>query len=165
MAPRWRRRRMMSRSLWDERHHGAPKGVMLTVRNIEMRSAMTLWAYPSRGHRFSWRCRRSPMRPGWSVFAAGARARMIVMAKPDLSEFLRLVEHHRSPLVSTADADLPAAAPRRLAARTCVVAMPALWLGAHLLGSVGGGADRDWPGDGADVRSVRGAIDDGVVAA
>jgi fatty-acyl-CoA synthase len=75
---------------------GRPKGVMLTVRNIEMRSATTLWAYPFEGPPVF--LAMSPLTHatglvGLPLLALGAR--MIVMAKPDLSEFLRLVAHHR----------------------------------------------------------------------
>ena len=75
---------------------GQPKGVMLTGANLESMSALTLMGYPFEG------------RPCYLALAPLTHAagvlcfpimtlggRIVVMPKPDLSEFLGLVERHR----------------------------------------------------------------------
>jgi acyl-CoA synthetase (AMP-forming)/AMP-acid ligase II len=75
---------------------GRPKGVQLTDRNIETMTALTLMGYP-----FQPRPVYLAMAPlthaagvlCFPVMAMGGE--IVVMAKPDLGEFLALVEHHR----------------------------------------------------------------------
>jgi len=75
---------------------GRPKGVMLTGHNIEAMSALTLMSYPLRP-----RPRYLALAP--LTHAAGVLCfpimtlggQIVVMAKPDLAEFLTLVERHR----------------------------------------------------------------------
>lgn len=75
---------------------GTPKGVMLTGRNLETMSALTLMGYPFRG------------RPKYLAFAPLTHAagvlcfpimclggRVVIMHHPDLAEFLALIESHR----------------------------------------------------------------------
>jgi acyl-CoA synthetase (AMP-forming)/AMP-acid ligase II len=75
---------------------GRPKGVMLTGRNIETMSALTLMSYPFRP-----RPRYLALAP--LTHAAGVLCfpvltlggEIIIMPKPDLTEFLALAERHR----------------------------------------------------------------------
>ncbi|MDQ2811430.1 MAG: long-chain fatty acid--CoA ligase [Actinomycetota bacterium] len=75
---------------------GRPKGVMLTGHNIEAMSALTLMSYP-----FSPRPRYLALAP--LTHAAGVLCfpvmtlggEVVIMARPDLAEFLALVEGHR----------------------------------------------------------------------
>ena len=75
---------------------GRPKGVMLTGRNIETMTALTLMGYP-----FSGRPRYLALAPlthaagvlCFPVMALGGE--IVVMPKPDLAEYLALVERHR----------------------------------------------------------------------
>jgi acyl-CoA synthetase (AMP-forming)/AMP-acid ligase II len=75
---------------------GRPKGVMLTGHNIEAMSALTLMSYP-----FSPRPRYLALAP--LTHAAGVLCfpimtlggEVVIMGKPDLAEFLALVEGHR----------------------------------------------------------------------
>ncbi|HZF83959.1 MAG TPA: AMP-binding protein, partial [Burkholderiaceae bacterium] len=75
---------------------GQPKGVMLTGANLESMSALTLMGYPFEG------------RPCYLALAPLTHAagvlcfpimtlggRIVVMPKPDLTEFLALIERHR----------------------------------------------------------------------
>jgi acyl-CoA synthetase (AMP-forming)/AMP-acid ligase II len=74
---------------------GRPKGVMLTGRNIETMSALTLMSYPFRP-----RPRYLALAPlthaagvlCFPVMALGGE--IVIMPKPDLTEFLALVETH-----------------------------------------------------------------------
>ena len=74
---------------------GRPKGVMLTGRNIETMSALTLMSYPFRP-----RPRYLALAP--LTHAAGVLCfpvmtlggEIVIMGKPDLAEFLALVEKH-----------------------------------------------------------------------
>ena len=93
---------------------GRPKGVMLTGRNIETMSALTLMSYPFRP-----RPRYLALAP--LTHAAGVLCfpvmtlggEIVIMPKPDLAEFLALIEQTRDhPHVPAADADLHAARPR-----------------------------------------------------
>jgi fatty-acyl-CoA synthase len=75
---------------------GRPKGVMLTARNIEVRSAMTLWAFQLEDRPVF--LAMSPLTHAagmicFPLLAVGGT--VIVMPKPDLTEFLRLAERHR----------------------------------------------------------------------
>nr|WP_239063109.1 long-chain fatty acid--CoA ligase [Streptomyces sp. SID13031] len=75
---------------------GRPKGVMLTERNLETMSAITLMSYP-----FSSRPVYLALAP--LTHAAGVLCfpvltlggEIVIMPAPDLDEFLRLVERHR----------------------------------------------------------------------
>jgi acyl-CoA synthetase (AMP-forming)/AMP-acid ligase II len=75
---------------------GRPKGVMLTGRNIETMSALTLMSYPFQG-----RPRYLALAP--LTHAAGVLCfpvltlggEIVIMPRPDLAEFLSLVERHR----------------------------------------------------------------------
>jgi fatty-acyl-CoA synthase len=75
---------------------GRPKGVMLTGHNIEAMSALTLMSYP-----FSPRPRYLALAP--LTHAAGVLCfpvmtlggQIVIMAKPDLAEFLALAQSHR----------------------------------------------------------------------
>ncbi len=75
---------------------GRPKGVMLTGRNVETMTALTLMGYP-----FSGRPRYLALAPlthaagvlCFPVMALGGE--IVVMPKPDLAEYLALIERHR----------------------------------------------------------------------
>ena len=75
---------------------GRPKGVMLTGRNLETMSALTLMGYP-----FDGRPRYLALAP--LTHAAGVLClpvmalggRVVIMPKPDLGEFLTLIERHQ----------------------------------------------------------------------
>jgi len=75
---------------------GRPKGVMLTGRNIETMSALTLMSYPFRP-----RPRYLALAP--LTHAAGVLCfpvmtlggEIVIMPKPDLAEFLALIEKHQ----------------------------------------------------------------------
>jgi len=75
---------------------GRPKGVRLTGRNLETMTALTLMSYP-----FTGRPRYLAMAPlthaagvlCFPVMALGGE--VVVMPRPDLGEFLALVERHR----------------------------------------------------------------------
>jgi acyl-CoA synthetase (AMP-forming)/AMP-acid ligase II len=75
---------------------GRPKGVMLTGRNLETMSALTLMGYPFEG-------RPSYLALAPLTHAAGVLClpvmtlggRVVIMPKPDLAEFLALIEQHR----------------------------------------------------------------------
>jgi fatty-acyl-CoA synthase len=75
---------------------GRPKGVMLTGRNLETMSAVTLMGYP-----FAGRPRYLALAPlthaagvlCFPVMALGGE--IVVMPKPDLAEFLALIGRHR----------------------------------------------------------------------
>ncbi|MEN3300505.1 AMP-binding protein [Pseudonocardia sp.] len=75
---------------------GRPKGVMLTDRNIETMSAITLMSYPFEGRPVYLALAPLTHAAGvlcFPVMALGGR--VVVMAKPDLGEFLVLAERHR----------------------------------------------------------------------
>jgi acyl-CoA synthetase (AMP-forming)/AMP-acid ligase II len=75
---------------------GRPKGVVLTVRNFEIRSAMTLWGFPYEGRPVFLAI--SPLTHATGMICLpmlALGARIVVMVRPDLTEFLRLVEQHR----------------------------------------------------------------------
>jgi fatty-acyl-CoA synthase len=75
---------------------GQPKGVMLSGANLESMSALTLMGYPFEG-------RPSYLALAPLTHAAGVLCfpimtlggRIVVMPKPDLTEFLALIERHR----------------------------------------------------------------------
>jgi fatty-acyl-CoA synthase len=87
---------------------GRPKGVVLTDRNIETMTALTLMGYPLGADAASAQKCAQGARPVYLAMAPLTHAagvlcfpvmalggEIVVMAKPDLDEFLALVEHHR----------------------------------------------------------------------
>lgn len=75
---------------------GLPKGVELTGRNIETMSALTLMGYPFDGRPVYLALAPLTHAAGvlcFPIMALGGR--IIVMAQPDIGEFLRLIERHR----------------------------------------------------------------------
>ncbi|WP_430419370.1 acyl-CoA synthetase [Methylibium petroleiphilum] len=75
---------------------GSPKGVMLTGRNLETMSALTLMGYPFDG-RPSYLA-LAPLTHAAGVLCLPVMAlggRVVIMPKPDLGEFLALIERHR----------------------------------------------------------------------
>jgi len=74
---------------------GRPKGVMLTVGNIEIQSAMTLVAYPFEGRPVFLALAPLTHAAGMISFPLlSLGARIIVMPKPDLTEFLLSVPRY-----------------------------------------------------------------------
>jgi acyl-CoA synthetase (AMP-forming)/AMP-acid ligase II len=75
---------------------GHPKGVMLTDRNLETMSAITLMSYPFESRPTYLALAPLTHAAGVLCFPVMARGgEIVVMAKPDVGEFLRLVERHR----------------------------------------------------------------------
>ncbi len=75
---------------------GSPKGVMLSGRNLETMSALTLMGYPFEG-RPSYLA-LAPLTHAAGVLCLPVMAlggRVVIMQKPDLTQFLALVEQHR----------------------------------------------------------------------
>ena len=75
---------------------GRPKGVMLTDRNLETMSAITLMSYPFEGRPTYLALAPLTHAAGvlcFPVMALGGE--IVVMAHPDVGEFLTLVERHR----------------------------------------------------------------------
>jgi fatty-acyl-CoA synthase len=75
---------------------GSPKGVMLSGRNLETMSALTLMGYPFEG-RPSYLA-LAPLTHAAGVLCMPVLAlggRVIIMPKPDLGDFLALIERHR----------------------------------------------------------------------
>lgn len=75
---------------------GSPKGVMLSGRNLESMSALTLMGYPFKG-RPSYLA-MAPLTHAAGVLCLPVMAlggRVVIMPKPDLAEFLRLIEQHQ----------------------------------------------------------------------
>ncbi|MBV8271017.1 MAG: long-chain fatty acid--CoA ligase [Cupriavidus sp.] len=75
---------------------GRPKGVMLTGRNLETMSALTLMGYPFDGRPCY--LALAPLTHAAGVLCLPVMAlggRVVIMPKPDLDEFLALVERHR----------------------------------------------------------------------
>ena len=75
---------------------GRPKGVMLTDRNIETMSALTLIGYPFTGRPVYLALAPLTHAAGvlcFPILALGGQ--VVVMARPDLAEFLALVARHR----------------------------------------------------------------------
>jgi fatty-acyl-CoA synthase len=110
---------------------GRPKGVMLTGRNVETMAALTLMSYPFEG---------SPVYLAFAplTHAAGVLCfpimalggEIVIMARPDLGEFLALIGRHRvshaflPPTVIYSLLDHPALASADLGSLQC------LWYGA-----------------------------------
>ncbi len=75
---------------------GQPKGVMLTGRNLETMSALTLMGYPFDGRPAY--LAMAPLTHAAGVLCLPVMAlggRVVIMPKPDLGDFLALIEHHR----------------------------------------------------------------------
>ena len=75
---------------------GQPKGVMLSGRNLEAMSALTLMGYPFEG-RPSYLA-LAPLTHAAGVLCLPVMAlggQIVIMPKPDLGEFLELIEEHR----------------------------------------------------------------------
>ncbi len=75
---------------------GQPKGVMLSGRNLETMSALTLMGYPFDGRPVY--LALAPLTHAAGVLCLPVMAlggRVVIMPKPDLGEFLALVERHR----------------------------------------------------------------------
>src|SRR6266550_466481 len=75
---------------------GKPKGVMLTGRNIETMSALTLMSYPFEGRTVYLALAPLTHAAGvlcFPIMTLGGE--IIIMPKPDLAEFLALIEKHR----------------------------------------------------------------------
>jgi acyl-CoA synthetase (AMP-forming)/AMP-acid ligase II len=75
---------------------GVPKGVMLSGRNLETMSALTLMGYPFDGRPTYLALAPLTHAAGvltFPVMALGGR--VVIMPKPDLTDFLALVEKHR----------------------------------------------------------------------
>ena len=75
---------------------GSPKGVMLSGRNLETMSALTLMGYPFDG-RPSYLA-LAPLTHAAGVLCLPVMAlggRVVIMPKPDLTDFLALIERHR----------------------------------------------------------------------
>ncbi|MES2993778.1 MAG: AMP-binding protein [Pseudomonadota bacterium] len=75
---------------------GQPKGVMLSGRNLETMSALTLMGYPFDGRPTY--LALAPLTHAAGVLCLPVMAlggRVIIMPKPDLGEFLALIERHR----------------------------------------------------------------------
>ncbi|WIV56039.1 acyl-CoA synthetase [Amycolatopsis nalaikhensis] len=75
---------------------GRPKGVMLTDRNLEVMSAITLMSYPFEGRPVYLALAPLTHAAGVLCFPVLARGgEVVIMAKPDVGRFLELVERHR----------------------------------------------------------------------
>ncbi len=75
---------------------GQPKGVMLSARNLETMSALTLMGYPFEGRPSYLALAPLTHAAGvlcFPVLALGGR--VVIMPKPDLTDFLTLIERHR----------------------------------------------------------------------
>ncbi|HKW83635.1 MAG TPA: AMP-binding protein [Burkholderiaceae bacterium] len=75
---------------------GRPKGVILTGRNLETMSALTLMGYPFDGRPCY--LALAPLTHAAGVLCLPVMAlggRVVIMPKPDLGEFLALIERHR----------------------------------------------------------------------
>lgn len=75
---------------------GKPKGVMLSGRNIEAMTALTLMGYPFKGRPVYLALAPLTHAAGvlcFPIMALGGR--IVIMAKPDIGEFLDLIERHK----------------------------------------------------------------------
>ena len=75
---------------------GLPKGVMLTSRNLETMTALTLMGYPFRGRPAY--LALAPLTHAAAVLCFPVMAlggRIVVMPRPDVGEFLELIERER----------------------------------------------------------------------
>jgi len=75
---------------------GQPKGVMLSGRNLETMSALTLMGYPFEGRPTYLALAPLTHAAGVLTFPVMAHGGcVVIMPKPDLGEFLALIERHR----------------------------------------------------------------------
>lgn len=75
---------------------GRPKGVMLTDRNLEAMSAITLMSYPFEDRPVYLALAPLTHAAGVLCFPILARAgEVVIMARPDVGRFLELIERHR----------------------------------------------------------------------
>jgi fatty-acyl-CoA synthase len=77
---------------------GTPKGVLLTGRNIETMTALTLMSYPFDAHRPPVYLALAPLTHAAGVLCFPVMAlggQVVIMPSPDLGEFLGLIESHR----------------------------------------------------------------------
>jgi fatty-acyl-CoA synthase len=75
---------------------GRPKGVMLTDRNLEVMSAITLMSYPFDGRPVYLALAPLTHAAGVLCFPILARGgEIVIMAKPDVGRFLELIARHR----------------------------------------------------------------------
>ncbi|MDQ0382623.1 acyl-CoA synthetase [Amycolatopsis thermophila] len=75
---------------------GRPKGVMLTDRNLEAMSAITLMSYPFDGRPVYLALAPLTHAAGVLCFPVLARGgEVVIMAEPDVGRFLELIERHR----------------------------------------------------------------------
>ncbi|MEV4146151.1 long-chain fatty acid--CoA ligase [Amycolatopsis sp. NPDC049691] len=75
---------------------GRPKGVMLTDRNLEVMSAITLMSYPFEGRPVYLALAPLTHAAGVLCFPVLARGgEVVIMPKPDVGRFLELIERHR----------------------------------------------------------------------
>ncbi|SHL35457.1 Acyl-CoA synthetase (AMP-forming)/AMP-acid ligase II [Pseudonocardia thermophila] len=75
---------------------GRPKGVMLTDRNLEVMSAITLMSYPFEGRPVYLALAPLTHAAGVLCFPVMARGgEIVIMPKPDVGRFLELIEQHR----------------------------------------------------------------------
>jgi acyl-CoA synthetase (AMP-forming)/AMP-acid ligase II len=75
---------------------GQPKGVMLSGRNLETMSALTLMGYPFEGRPTYLALAPLTHAAGVLTFPVMTHGgRVVIMKKPDLSDFLALIEAHR----------------------------------------------------------------------
>jgi fatty-acyl-CoA synthase len=75
---------------------GRPKGVMITDRNIEVMSAITLMSYPFEDRPVY--LAQAPLTHAAGVLCFPIMSRggeVVIMAKPDVGRFLELIEQHR----------------------------------------------------------------------
>ena len=142
---------------------GRPKGVQLTDRNIETMTALTLMGYP-----FARRPVYLAMAPlthaagvlCFPVMAMGGE--VVVMAKPDLTAFLALVERHRVTHTFLPPTLIYMLLAHETLAATDLSSLQCFWYGAAPMSPsrLEQALDRDRAGHGPAVRPVRGADDD-----
>ena len=154
----------------DARRHrrarpGRPKGVMLTGRNLETMTALTLMGYPFEGRPgLPGAGAADPRRRGAVLPGDGARRRDRGHARrPTSAEFLALIERHaRHAHVPAADADLHAARPTRRCDATDLSSLQCFWYGAAPMSAarLEEALTRIGPVMAPAVRADRGADDD-----
>ncbi len=142
---------------------GRPKGVMLTGRNLETMSALTLMGYPFDGRPVYLALAPLTHAAGvlcFPVMALGGR--VIVMPKPDLAEFLALVERHRVTHTFLPPTLIYMLLGHEDLADTDLGSLQCFWYGAAPMSAarLEEAITRHRAGDGAAVRADRGADDD-----
>ena len=118
---------------------GQPKGVMLPGRNLEAMSALTLMSYPFEGRPVY--LALAPLTHAAGVLCLPIMTlggRIVIMPKPDIGEFLRLIARQaRDPHVPAADADLHAARTSRTCRRPICSSLQCFWYGAAPMSAAG----------------------------